>query len=438
MGIARHFNAGESGSGGVHTEYLASAVSAENYAAFTCCAWIKRDYSGSRNGIMGRMNDFHNGWCFFVDDSFFGGENSGRLNFFALTTAGGGTEFTITSPGVVLDDWVFVATTYDQTSVGTEVKIWYGNTAENLRVIQTGSMTGTFSEIGVWAILFGNVTNGNAFTGGAIRGWNGSADQFGIWFAALSEDELKQAMQCGNRVQPSAIKFIVDVNGTDPEDGVAISLAPVTFTVNGTEVIFGEYVGCDYVPEGDRFAAGRPKFLLYLSADTSILPPPTPDADDAITKWPLRHFTMPEFSADVTPLLGLRGPYILASDNTQHSRIYAIDHTYKSDNGDAIRVEIESGNITHGTMNQKRCEYYRFFVKRVDGGSFTLFVNDENQGFDAGETVSLDPNETTEYVVTEVRNMGVYRNRRIKLVHSSAVDDFELVWMEEGFTVLGR
>jgi len=65
-----------------------------------------------------------------------------------------------------------------------------------------------------------------------------------------------------------------------------------------------------------------------------------------------------------------------------------------------------------------------------------LYVNDENQGYDAGEVVSLDPNETTEYTMAEVRNVGVYRSRQIKLVHSSATDDFELVRMEEGFTVL--
>jgi hypothetical protein len=74
----------------------------------------------------------------------------------------------------------------------------------------------------------------------------------------------------------------------------------------------------------------------------------------------------------------------------------------------------------------------------VDGGTFILYINDENQGFDAGETVSMDPLDTSEYVVAEVRSMGVYRSRRLKIVHTSATDDFELVRVEEGFTVLGR
>lgn len=156
------------------------------------------------------------------------------------------------------------------------------------------------------------------------------------------------------------------------------------------------------------------------------------------TELPLRHFAMPEFATGTTPTLGLRGPYILASDNTQNSRIYALDGSFKDDDGTAIRCELETGKITHSTMNLKRCEYYRFYVKRVDNGSFTLYVNDENQGYDAGETVSLDPNENSEYIMAEVRNVGTYRSRQIKLVHSSATDDFELVRMEEGYTVLGR
>lgn len=423
MATARHFAAGSSNT--PHTEYLASVVSADTYSAFTCAAWVKRDYTGTRNGIIGRMFDATNGWMFFVDASE-------QLNFYALTNAGGGTAFTTTSIAVDLLDWNFVAAVYD----GANVNLWYGNTATNLRIVGTAAMTGSFAELGVQPILFGNVTFGGLFASPVI-GWNGSADQFGTWSTALSDDELKQAMECSTRVASASIKFICDVNGVDPEQGVTIASAVATFEVNGTEVIEGLYLGCEYVPEEDRIVS-PPKFLLYLSADTSIIPPSTPDTDAIITKLPLRHFTMPEFSASVTPLLGLRGPYILASDNTQHSRIYAIDHSFKDDNGEAIRCEIESGNITHGTMNQKRCEYYRFYVKRVDNGSFTLFTNDENQGFDTGTTVSLDPNENSEYVVTEVRSMGVYRSRRIKLVHTSATDDFELVWMEEGFTVLGR
>lgn len=154
------------------------------------------------------------------------------------------------------------------------------------------------------------------------------------------------------------------------------------------------------------------------------------------TAFPFRSFTTPELLNTNTPTLALRGPYVLASTTAQVSKVYAIDKSFANDDDAAIRCELETGKITHGTMNQKRCEWYRFYVKRVDGGQFTLYVNDENQGYDAGEVVSLDPNETTEYTMAEVRNVGVYRSRQIKLVHSSATDDFELVRMEEGFTVL--
>lgn len=254
MGIARHFNAGSS-SFSSPNEYLASAVSADSYGTFTCCAWIKRDYSGTRNGIMGRMFGAVNGWMFFADEL-------SRINFYVFTTAGGGTGFTTTSPVLDLSSWIFVAATYD----GANVNLWSGDTPENLHIIATAAVTGTFSELGVRAIFFGNIVAGDEFAS-PIFGWNGSADQFGIWFIALSIDELRLAMGCNTRVRPDQTKYIVDVDGVNPETGVGQSLAYATFTVNGTEVVEGPNIGCEYVPYDDRFSPES----LYLWSPYAIV-----------------------------------------------------------------------------------------------------------------------------------------------------------------------
>jgi len=155
------------------------------------------------------------------------------------------------------------------------------------------------------------------------------------------------------------------------------------------------------------------------------------------TAFPFRSYAMPYITGSNTPTLGLKN-YILASTTAQQSKIYAIDQSFANDDDTAIRCEVESGQITHGTPNEKRCHWYRFLVKRVDNGSFTLYTNDDNQGYDSGTTVSLDPVENAEYVMTEVRSMGTYRTRQIKLVHSSSTDDFELIKMWEGYEVLGQ
>ena len=155
----------------------------------------------------------------------------------------------------------------------------------------------------------------------------------------------------------------------------------------------------------------------------------------ATSYWPLRCFITTNW---VNMSGGTGGPYILAADTTANQKIFSVDSSYKADDGSVIECVMETGQITHGTPNEKRCHWYRFLVKRVDNGSFTLYTNDENGGYDSGTTVSLDPVENAEYVMTEVRAMGTYRTRQIKLSHSSSTDDFEIIKMWEGYEVLGQ
>ena len=436
MAIARHFTS-ISGSG-VHAnttgDWLGSPVTAESYTGMTFAAWVKQDYSypNLRAGLAGRLFDFHNGWAFFVSP-----EN--ELTFFATGDPVDDPSQFQSVPCPDLSNWTFIAVTYLASGGSDNVKFYAGTTTNNLAVIGTGTRTGGFGELGVLGMMFGNVTQGDLLTGGAVTNWNGSMSRIGLWFDDLSLEELQEQMLCGTYVSQSSLKFFVDVNGTDPEDSFGVSLVDGgDWAVTGTYVESAYGIACEYVP---YHSPPYLRFILGQVSDIEPEPPPPGGGGEEGTvavNWPIRHFTMPEFTPGTTPLLGLKDPYILASDNTENSRIYAISHEYKADAGVAIRCELETGNITHGTMNQKRCEYYRFYVKRVDGGFFTLYINDENQGFDSGEVVSMDPLDTSEYVVAEVRSMGTYRSRRLKIVHTSATDDFELVRVEEGFTVLGR
>ena len=434
MGIARHFS--DSGIDGNNNsgDYLSSPASNESYTGMTFAAWVKQDYPfpSVRAGLAGRLFNATSGWAFFVSPT-------NLLTFFATgDPEGDANQFqTVTCPD--LTNWMYIAVTYLAAGGADNVKFYAGNTTDTFSLIGTATRTGNFNELGAFkAILFGNVNQGLLLTGGPVVQWNGSMDKIGLWFGPLTIEQLRESMFCDTHVDPTGIKALCDVEGLDPEPGISINLGAFNWDIRGTEVENAPGIGCEYNPYHS------PPFLRYpwgllgsIPEIPPVIPPPTGVGTVAVN-WPIRHFTMPEFTPGTTPLLGLKDPYILASDNTETSKIYAISHDYKSDAGTAIRCELETGNITHGTMNQKRCEYYRFYIKRVDGGTFTLYIDDENQGFDAGETINMDPLDTSEYVVAEVRSMGVYRSRRLKIVHTSATDDFELVRVEEGFTVLGR
>ena len=257
MESVRHFDNGQ-GNFGAITEALVSASSSESYTEMTCAAWLKQDYPGGRNGIMGRLFDFHNGWAFFVDELR-------RLAFFATgNPIDDPSQFSYSRP-IDLSGWTFVAVTYDSAAGSPQVHFYAGDTEDSLIEIGSATRTGGFGELGVLSILFGNVTQGNLLTGGPLRGWNGFLKKLQLWSAALSLEQLKAAMRCNTRVEPTAIKFIVDVDGLDPEPCVTISLGSGVFTVIGTTVETGPGIGCDYVPYGVPFFS-RFRFLLAALA----------------------------------------------------------------------------------------------------------------------------------------------------------------------------
>jgi hypothetical protein len=219
---------------------------------------------------MGRLWDFHNGWAFFVNDI-------NELVFFA-------TGFPVDDPSQFarvtcpdLTDWTFIAVTYDAAAGSPQVHFYAGNSPDNLVEIGSATRTGGFGELGVHGIMIGNVSFGYLLGTYPLNGWNGSIDQPGIWYGALTLVQLKEAMTCGTRVAPGSIKWIVDIDGVTTEPSIGISLVDGgSWLVDGTEVIVGPNVGCDYVPTGDRILIPFNFWRFGLFAGTQPVVPPPP------------------------------------------------------------------------------------------------------------------------------------------------------------------
>jgi len=229
MGTARHFD-------GID-DYLATPSSSESYNGISCVGWVKRDGIGARNGIMGRLFDFHNGWCVFVDEDEF-------LTFFATgDPVDDPSQFAkVAAPD--LSEWTFLAVTYDRFAASQQVKFYAGTSPATVALIGTANRTGGFGELGVHPILVGNIYNGSLLTGGAVGAWNGDIDQPCIYYSALSLAQLKEVAGCGSRVLEDECKVIADITGDDPEPCIQLGSAQ-SLTVFGTTVVSGADVGCD-------------------------------------------------------------------------------------------------------------------------------------------------------------------------------------------------
>jgi len=194
-GSVRHFDGND--------DYLETPSSSDSYAGMSIGMWVKRDGTGTKNGLIGRMWDAGNGWALYIDAA-------NLLTWFSYSGAGDLTDVTIASPD--LSDWTYIAMTYS--SAGGVLRWYAGTSADNIVEIGSGAKTGTWGELGVSGIRVGAVNNGGVRS---ILSWNGYLDHVHVWYSARTLAELKAAAVCGAVVLPSDSKLIAPIIGETPE-----------------------------------------------------------------------------------------------------------------------------------------------------------------------------------------------------------------------------
>jgi hypothetical protein len=110
-----------------------------------------------------------------------------------------------------------------------------------------------------------------------------------------------------------------------------------------------------------------------------------------------------------------------------------------SDNGEAIRMEITTGQMESGAFKTKKEKGLLFRVKRGygDGGTFQYRVRDDNGQWRNEKSLSLGVlGNTKPYIKTP--SGGVFRSRQYQVVHSDIETDFIFMGMENEIEGTGR
>jgi len=149
-------------------------------AGYTVACWLKMNSdsgAGSSSLIAGTYSPFNGGWALEVGGGV-------TIQHTRVPTGGGGTG--VVGPGVALDEWIFVATTYG---------------AGGYQMFYNGGLVATAAG-GTVVPNFG-LKVGAMATGGPVYGsLNGSVDELAIWNRVLTIDEI-QGMYA--RADPAAL-----------------------------------------------------------------------------------------------------------------------------------------------------------------------------------------------------------------------------------------
>jgi hypothetical protein len=110
-----------------------------------------------------------------------------------------------------------------------------------------------------------------------------------------------------------------------------------------------------------------------------------------------------------------------------------------SDNGDAIRMELTSGQMESGTQKMKREGMLYFRVKRgtEEGGTFQYRVRDDYKQWKNEKSLSLgELGDTKPYIKRP--SGGVFRSRQYQIIHSGIDSDFIFEGLENDIKGTGR
>jgi hypothetical protein len=131
---------------------------------------------------------------------------------------------------------------------------------------------------------------------------------------------------------------------------------------------------------------------------------------------------------------------MLVGDSRSTGKIFTLEGL--TDDGNAIRFELTSGNINWGTYRRKRSNKLVFKVKRGSATDtsephFKVQFNDDGKGWSPTRKVSLGfAGETESFGV--LYQCGSYRQRQIRIVHDDMKSDFILAGVEETYDVLAN
>lgn len=110
-----------------------------------------------------------------------------------------------------------------------------------------------------------------------------------------------------------------------------------------------------------------------------------------------------------------------------------------SDNGDAIRMELTSGQMESGTQKTKRESMLYFRAKRGygDGGTFQYRVRDDHKQWKNEKSLSLGELGSTKPYI-KAPSGGVFRSRQYQIIHSDIETDFIHMGLENDVVGTGR
>jgi len=128
----------------------------------------------------------------------------------------------------------------------------------------------------------------------------------------------------------------------------------------------------------------------------------------------------------------------LICDRT-NGNVYEFERSAYSDFGNTIKIEVVTGNITHGTLQEKDSKWIIFRFKRGEGANKKILLYYRDDGDSEWGNV-LEHMETgalgARQAFIKIYNMGIYRSRQYKFVMGDAAD-FVLIEIEEAFTIIG-
>ena len=126
--------------------------------------------------------------------------------------------------------------------------------------------------------------------------------------------------------------------------------------------------------------------------------------------------------------------------NGTKSEVHQFSPDTYQDDGEEIRMLVETGLVNYGTTRQKRCGEIRITAKRgavvADAPKLFLSWNDEDEGWSNEEELSLG--ETGERdPVLRLERTGIFRTRKYRVVSTDNVP-IVLAFPEHDIEVLNR
>lgn len=110
-----------------------------------------------------------------------------------------------------------------------------------------------------------------------------------------------------------------------------------------------------------------------------------------------------------------------------------------SDNGDAIRMELTSGQMESGTQKMKAEKMLYFRVKKgaYEGGTFQYRVRDDHKQWKNEKSLSLGALGKTKPYIKRPSG-GSFRSRQYQVIHSDIETDFIFMGLENDIKGTGR